>query len=255
MTGEVTLELLEGYLRRFGWSRYRAEPEPNEREGRILTGWRLKPEDPGYFMIIDPVVEKNVLIFHVPQLLSAPPERASSDHLRELLIAIGLLNFRMILGKFSYDPRDGEIRFTLAMPIDQNTLTYEQFEHCMRVTVAMVEQYVPHLRAILGGEEKWTALLEEEKVETGMALLHQLLSLLPDRPHQRERSIHPENPSICYWGHTEERTQLRLCADGRNYVCPRCCHEECRVEYPGWYGGCAARGWPVWPPSSSRTAY
>ena len=243
MAGEVTLELLEGYLRRFGWSRYRVEPEPNEREGRILTGWRLKPGDPGYVMIIDPVVEKNVLIFHVPQLLSASPEHTASDRLMELLIAIGLINFRMILGKFSYDPRDGELRFTLALPIDQNVLTYEQFEHCMRVTVAMVEQYTPRLQAILGGEEKWTDLLDEDN----------LLSPLADRP-QRERPIYPENPSICYWGHTQERTALRLCADGRNYVCPRCCHEECRVEYPGMYGGCAARGWPVWPPSSFRTA-
>ncbi|WP_448601438.1 YbjN domain-containing protein [Thermoflexus hugenholtzii] len=247
MAGEVTLELLEGYLRRFGWSRYRAEPEPDEREGRLLTGWRLKPEDPGYVMIIDPIVEKNVLVFHVPQLLSAPPERTHPDRLRELLIAIGLINYRIILGKFSYDPRDGEVRFTLAMPTDRNTLTYEQFEHCMRVTIAMVEQHVPRLRAILGGEEKWTALLDESKMETGLALLSYLLSALADQPPLK-RPIYPETPSICYWGHTQERAALRLCADGRNYVCPRCCHEECRVEYPAWYGGCAARGWPVWPP-------
>lgn len=62
--------------------------------------------------------------------------------------------------------------------------------------------------------------------------------------------IYPNNPNICYWGHTQNRAQLKLCRDGINYVCPRCCHERCRVEYPGMYGACREEGWPVWPPTA-----
>lgn len=64
-------------------------------------------------------------------------------------------------------------------------------------------------------------------------------------------SIYPNNPNICYWGHTQNRAQLKLCRDGINYVCPSCCHERCRIEYPGMYEACRKEGWPVWPPPGS----
>ena len=34
----VTLQMLKGYLERFGWSRYQAVDEPFEQEGLIHTG-------------------------------------------------------------------------------------------------------------------------------------------------------------------------------------------------------------------------
>lgn len=63
-------------------------------------------------------------------------------------------------------------------------------------------------------------------------------------------SIYPRNPNICYWGHTQDKSQLKLCRDGSNYVCPRCCHERCRIEYPSMYRTCREGGWPVWPPTA-----
>jgi len=69
-------------------------------------------------------------------------------------------------------------------------------------------------------------------------------------PH-RSAVTYPNNPNICYWGHTQDRQQLKLCRDGHNYVCPQCCHERCRIEYPSMYEACRQEGWPVWPPSAA----
>lgn len=154
MASQVTLDQLKGYLEQFGWSRYQAVQEPFEKEGVLLTGWKSSPDAEGYKVSIDPMVEQGCLSFKAHGLLHAPPDETAPDILKELLVALGCLNFRMILGKFSYDPRDGEVRFSVDVAIDDNTITYEQFHHCLRVVVAMVEEHVPNLKAILEGRKK-----------------------------------------------------------------------------------------------------
>lgn len=154
MASQVTLEQLKGYLEQFGWHKYEAVQEPFEKEGVLLTGWRSSPQAPGYEVSIDPMVEKGCLSFKAHKLLHAPPDTTPPDILKELLMALGCLNYRMILGKFGYDPADGEVRFTVDMAIDDNTITYEQFHHCLGVVVAMVEGHVPDLKAILEGKKK-----------------------------------------------------------------------------------------------------
>ncbi len=68
----VTLQMLKGYLERFGWSRYQAVDELFEQECLIRTSWRSSEADEGYTMIIDPMVERNYLSFKVVRILSAP---------------------------------------------------------------------------------------------------------------------------------------------------------------------------------------
>lgn len=170
----VTIRTLEVYLRRFGWSRYKVIQEEGEKQGMILTGWEGLGRQ--HVMAIDPIEEKNVLIFQVPQILSAPPESTPSNRLQELLIAIGKINYQIILGKFSYDPRDGEVRFSLAIPTDKSNLTYEQFKHCMEVTTFTVERYQPLLEKILRGEKTHRDIGETEVLTE---LLQRLLDRLP----------------------------------------------------------------------------
>ncbi|GIV10153.1 MAG: hypothetical protein KatS3mg019_2244 [Fimbriimonadales bacterium] len=143
----VTLKMLTEYLERFGWSRYQAVDEPFEKEGIIHTGWRSSEADEGYTLTIDPMVEKNCLSFRVPKILNAPLEE-NPEYLDDLTLAIGFINYRIILGKFAYDPRDGEVRFSVDVPIDENTFTYAQFVHTMGVVLKTTEEYAPKLRAI-----------------------------------------------------------------------------------------------------------
>jgi hypothetical protein len=198
MATQVTLELLKGYLERFGWSRYKAVDEPFEKEGVIYTGWRSSEAPEGYNMAIDPMVEKNCLSFRVPKVLVAPRDTTPAERLAELLMAMGFINYRIILGKFAYDPRDGEVRFSVDVPIDENDLSYEQFQHCMGVVVKMVEEYAPKLRAIVAGEKTAQQFLEEElgsEAEMAAAfgqLLRELLERLEQETRQRREGQRDE---------------------------------------------------------------
>jgi hypothetical protein len=198
MATQVTLELLKGYLERFGWHRYKAVDEPSEKEGIIYTGWRSSEAPEGYNMAIDPMVERNCLSFKVPKVLVAPRDTTPAERLAELLMAMGFINYRIILGKFAYDPRDGEVRFSVDVPIDENDLSYEQFQHCMGVVVKMVEEYAPKLRAIVAGEKTAQQFLEEElgsEAEMAAAfgqLLRELLERLEQETRQRREGQRDE---------------------------------------------------------------
>lgn len=72
------------------------------------------------------------------------------------------LNYSIILGKFSYDPRDGEVNFAINVPVDENTFTYEQFEHCLRVMALSVDKYTPIFKAIVAGTKPLEEFLKEE---------------------------------------------------------------------------------------------
>jgi len=189
MATQVTLELLKGYLERFGWSRYKAVDEPFEKEGVIYTGWRSSEEAEGYNMAIDPMVEKNCLSFRVPKILMAPRDTTPTERLAELLMAMGFINYRIILGKFAYDPRDGEVRFSVDVPIDENDLSYEQFQHCLGVAVKMVEEYAPKLKAIAAGEKTAQEFIDEELggEAEAVAAFGQILRELLERLEQEMR--------------------------------------------------------------------
>jgi len=159
---QVTLQMMKEYLERLGWSDYQAVDEPFEQEGLIRTGWRSSEDADGYVMSIDPMVERSCLSFKVHQLLSAPLGHTPPDRLSDLWLAMNYINYRIILGKFSYDPRDGEVRFSVDMPIDENTFTYAQFVHTMRVTIKRVEHYTPQLQAIVKGECTARQFIEQE---------------------------------------------------------------------------------------------
>ena len=198
MATQVTLELLKGYLERFGWSRYKAVDEPFEKEGIIYTGWRSSEEEEGYNMAIDPMVEKNCLSFRVPKILMAPRDTTPTERLADLLLAMGFINYRIILGKFAYDPRDGEIRFSVDVPIDENDLSYEQFQHCLGAAVKMVEEYAPKLKAIAAGEKTAQQFLEEElggeaEMSAGFGqILRELLKRLEQKIRQRRETQRDE---------------------------------------------------------------
>jgi hypothetical protein len=105
---------------------------------------------------------------------------------------------QLILGKFAYDPRDGEVRFSVDVPIDGNDLSYEQFQHCILVVVKTVEEYAPKLKAIAAGEKTAQQLLEEElgsEAEMAAAfgqLLRELLERLEQGTRQRREGQRDE---------------------------------------------------------------
>lgn len=154
MGTQVTLELLKAYLERAGMQGY-------QKEERIYTGWQIKPGQ-GYTTIIRVHPDKNVVSFVVPDVLTVPPLLYPPERLRDFLMALHFLNYELVLGKFSYDPRDGEVRFEIFVPVDETTLTFDQFAHCIKAMLATVETEVPKLKAMLEGKKSLHEFLQEE---------------------------------------------------------------------------------------------
>jgi hypothetical protein len=61
-------------------------------------------------------------------------------------------NFRLLLGGYSRDHTDGEIRFTIAVPVSGTYLSDEQVEHAILASVGTVTRDAGILNALLMGE-------------------------------------------------------------------------------------------------------
>lgn len=146
----VTTRLIEKYLDRFGWPQHQAQEEVGEQEGVVITGWQSAGGGTG--LLIDPIKEQKCLRFLAFDILRAPPGSTPADRLAALLMAMGFLNRLLVLGKWSYDPSDGEVRFDLGVVTDDDHLSFEEFEHCMKIVVIAVDGYASTLKSIAAGE-------------------------------------------------------------------------------------------------------
>ncbi len=147
----TTIELLSSYMTRLGY-RHMCLPEIGEREGMIVSGFSFGPQGFSVTVCIDVIAEKGALLMKVPRIFHAPLESGSEHRVFELLKAIGYINYSIILGKFCYDPRDGEVSFAVNMAIDDAVLTFAQFKHSLEVLLGELQEKVPKLRAIHAGE-------------------------------------------------------------------------------------------------------
>jgi hypothetical protein len=167
MASEVTIGTLKQYLERFGWKHYQARDEPEEKEGIIYTGWHSPAMDDPFRLLIDPMVERKCLAFRVVEVAKAPMDSTPPDRLADLLLLLSWVNYHVILGKLSYDVSDGEIRLSIDVPIDENTFTFEQFEHSLRVIMNVAETWSQNLNLLLKGEAQMKDLLLEDVQKSG----------------------------------------------------------------------------------------
>ena len=162
---EVTTKLIGEYLDRYGWNSHRELPEPGEKEGLVGAGYNVGGED--HVMFIDPILEKNAVVFRVGAVASAPADSTASDRLNGLLLSMAALNYKLILGHWAYDPRDGEVVFKASIPIDGGELDYKQFEHCLLGVVAAVETDGRKLKGIVDGTIASDEVLKDEQLPLG----------------------------------------------------------------------------------------
>ncbi len=151
MRKKVTTDLIEKYLDKYGWEKHHSIDEPGEREGVVVTGWVSTRAPDGFMLFIDPIVEKDYIYFKVNDIARAPTDATPSDRLRDLLVAISAINYKLILGCFAYDPSDGELVFKFAIPVASDDLRYEDFERCLRALTISVEGHTDDFRAIIDG--------------------------------------------------------------------------------------------------------
>jgi hypothetical protein len=147
----VTTDLIEKYLDQHGWPKHDQIDEPSEKEGIVVTGWSSPLSREGHLMFIDPMVEREEMVFTVTDIAKAPTDATPSDRLSGLLLTIAAVNAELIMGGFAYKPSNGELIFRLGIPIASDDLRYEDFESCLTAIVSNVERYASDLRDIIEG--------------------------------------------------------------------------------------------------------
>jgi hypothetical protein len=163
---QVTTGLIEQYLDRHGWRFHQSVGEASEQQGMVMTGW-MGADGNAHTMLIDPIVEKRCLSFRVPHVASAPMDSTAADRLSGLLMLMTYVNYQLILGGWAYDPHDGEVAFTLGIPIDDGKLSFDAFEHCVRVAVVSVEATADTLRSLIDGRRPPAEVLREAMAQAG----------------------------------------------------------------------------------------
>lgn len=61
-------------------------------------------------------------------------------------------NYRLVLGNFERDEKDGEIRFRIALPYRDTNLTVEQVNWCIDIAVGTLEVVMPKIEEAIGAE-------------------------------------------------------------------------------------------------------
>lgn len=154
MSGTTNIRDIGAYLERFGFQNYKIIADGPD-GGHLLTGW-----DGKYVSSIEVNHRTNTVMFVVPGIAAAPRDQISPGRLADILMAVGFANYALLIGRFAYDPNDGELRYNYVMPIDNATLTFEQFNHVMTATVQTVDYWAPRLRAACEGARTGESVVE-----------------------------------------------------------------------------------------------
>jgi hypothetical protein len=150
----TTIKDIASHLERFGFKNYKIIEDTAE-GGKLLTGW-----DGKYVSALEVNHRTNTLQFIVPGIAAAKRDEISPGRLADILMAVGFANYALLIGRFAYDPNDGELRYNYVMPIDNASVTFEQFNHVMSATVQTVNYWAPRLRTACEGVRTGESVVE-----------------------------------------------------------------------------------------------
>jgi hypothetical protein len=138
----LTLATVEGIFQRHEWRYTRIE-------SGLLTSFER------VMMVISVDEERETVIVQVPILAGKgmPGYRRLQPAVEhDACVYLMARNFRLLLGGYGRDHNDGEIRFTISVPVSGTYLSDEQVEHAILAAVGTVTRDAPVLNALLTGE-------------------------------------------------------------------------------------------------------
>lgn len=165
MSKAVTIELVGQYLKRRGFGKFEVISQPGRPDGVILLGL-VDESGVGHPLFIDPRRDKDTLILHV-RITQASPDTTPTNRLTDLLMVMAALNYRLAIGKWAYDPKDGEVAFSATMPIDSGKLDYADFDHLLTAVLESVGGYSMKMSAIVQGSANVDQILKEAGMTIG----------------------------------------------------------------------------------------
>jgi hypothetical protein len=86
----------------------------------------------------------DLLTVNVPNV-DKVPDQAQLPCLEALLA----VNYSLLIGRFAYDPRDGEVCFRAGLSLANGTLTQQQFEHLLSAALGSADTYSAALKEIV----------------------------------------------------------------------------------------------------------
>lgn len=86
----------------------------------------------------------DTVYLYVERFLLAPQDAPTTDALMRRLME---LNWQMLLGKFEWDPTDGEVRLAMVLNTDSN-FDRRAFRSAVRGLVQLADRYGPELRSL-----------------------------------------------------------------------------------------------------------
>jgi len=108
-----------------------------DKEQALILTWISYEEEKGMVFIrelkdgaifsleLDPLVDAGDWEFDVEM---------SHKHIHLLLPQLLYANYQTKIGSWEYDPKDGDIRFTIEIPLDDAPITYKQFQSIIEST-------------------------------------------------------------------------------------------------------------------------
>jgi len=174
----VSLQQITQYLDNRGW-KYRVDAAAMQ----IVTG--VEAENVDRFLIIIALKEGGEYIeLAAPQLLKV------KDHVYKGVLFQTMLSiaWEVKLLRWEYDPSDGEVRASIAVALEDATLTERQFNRMLGALIELVDVVaMPRLQAVLatgedpgqkGREQRLAEALREMLPEGGLAELQQAIAQL-----------------------------------------------------------------------------
>jgi Putative bacterial sensory transduction regulator len=155
----LTLNTIEQIFQRQSW-RYEIA------ENSLVTVFESVP------MLISVDERREIFLLEVPLvpgrgMTGYRPARPESE--RDVGLFIASVNYRLALGAFTRDHRDGEIRYEVSVPVAGGVLSDEQVQQVISVAVAAVTARGPTIVALLTGRITLQRALGELEGGQGMS--------------------------------------------------------------------------------------
>ena len=139
--------------------------------------YEIQPDDERMLLGIDgvPVIvryrrEAAVLLITVPNILRAPQDGLGAPTEEALTIFLKYLmntNYKLMVGRFGWDHRDGEVIFEVAILCTDAPVTRDQFMGNLVLAVQTVEKRYPQLQRALWSGLSLEQLLQSEDESRG----------------------------------------------------------------------------------------
>jgi hypothetical protein len=139
--GRLSLQTVEQIFNRNGWGY-------DVVQDYMITGFEDVP------MILTVDERREILLVLVPLvpgkgMQGYRPARPEAE--RDVAVYIGSVNYRLALGAFTRDHRDGEVRYEVSVPVTGGTLSDDLLKLVLVITVAAVKLRGPNIIALRDG--------------------------------------------------------------------------------------------------------